>query len=72
MDYDIIPTLDLYDLLIRREEELSKLKDEYETYLRIVEQTRAIAVNRRNGKSQMSFRGWNESQAVSNWQEILN
>jgi len=71
MDYDIIPTKDLYDLLLRREEHLANLKKEYEFFEKITKEIRHIAVLRRNGKSQMEFNKWDESKAKSNWEKIL-
>ncbi len=71
VDYDIIPTKDLYELLLTSEEFLMKLKHEYEIYTRSTASILSAAINRKNGKGQMGFDDWDESKIKPNWKKLI-
>ena len=71
VDYDIVPTDDLYELLLINEEYLVKLKHEYEISTKNTELLLSVAINRKNGKGQMGFDDWDKSKIKSNWREII-
>lgn len=71
MDYDIIPTDDLYKMLLDSEENLAELKNIYNIHKSALASIRSAAINRKNGKGQMEFEEWNESKIKENWKEII-
>ncbi len=71
VDYDIVPTKELYELLLINEEYLVKLKHELEISAKNTELLLSVAINRKNGKGQMGFEEWDKSKIKSNWREII-
>ncbi len=71
VDYDIVPTKELYELLLINEEYLTKLKHEYEISRKNTELLLSVAIHRKNGKGQMGFEEWDKSKIKSNWREII-
>lgn len=71
VDYDVVPTDDLYEMLLINEEYLMKLKHEYEICTKNTELLLSVAINRKNGKDQMGLAGWDKSKIKSNWREII-
>lgn len=71
VDYDIIPTKDLYELLLTNEEYLMKLKHQYELYTKSTASILSAAIFRKNGKGQMGFDEWDETKVKQNWKEII-
>ena len=71
VDYDIVPTDDLYELLLINEEYLVKLKHELEISTKNTELLLSVAIHRKNGNCQMGFDEWDKSKIKSNWREII-
>ena len=71
VDYDIVPTKELYELLLINEEYLVKLKHEFEICTKNTELLLSVAIHRKNGKDQMGLGDWNKSKIKSNWREII-
>jgi hypothetical protein len=71
VDYDIVPTDNLYELLLINEEYLVKLTHEYEICKKNTELLLSVAINRKNGKGQMGFEDWDKSKVKENWREII-
>ncbi len=71
VDYDIVPTDELYKLLLINEEYLVKLTHEHEICTKNTELLLSVAINRKNGKGQMGFDDWDKSKIKSNWREIV-
>jgi len=71
VDYDIVPTDNLYELLLINEEYLVKLTHEHEICKKNTELLLSVAINRKNGKGQMGFEDWDKSKVKENWREIL-
>jgi len=71
VDYDIIPTDNLYELLLINEEYLVKLTHEHEICKKNTELLLSVAINRKNGKGQMGFEEWDKSKIKDNWREII-
>lgn len=71
VDYDIVPTDNLYELLLINEEYLVKLTHEHEICKKNTELLLSVAINRKNGKGQMGFDDWDKSKIKQNWREII-
>ena len=71
VDYDIVPTKELYELLLINEEYLVKLKHEFEICTKNTELLLSVAIHRKNGKGQMGFEEWDKSKIKDNWREII-
>ena len=71
VDYDIVPTDNLYELLLINEEYLVKLTHEHEICKKNTELLLSVAINRKNGKGQMGFEIWDKSKIKQNWREII-
>ena len=71
VDYDIVPTDNLYELLLINEEYLVKLTHEHEMCKRNTELLLSVAINRKNGKGQMGLEIWDKSKIKQNWREII-
>ncbi len=71
VDYDIVPTKELYELLLINEEYLVKLQHELEISAKNTELLLSVAIHRKNGKGQMGFEAWDKSKIKSNWREII-
>ena len=71
VDYDIVPTKELYELLLINEEYLVNLTHELKICTKNTELLLSVAINRKNGKGQMGFEEWDKSKIKSNWREII-
>ena len=71
VDYDVVPTDDLYEMLLINEEYLVKLQHELKIITKNTELLLSVAINRKNGKGQMGFEEWDKSKIKSNWREII-
>ncbi len=71
VDYDIVPTKELYELLLINEEYLVNLTHELKICTKNTELLLSVAINRKNGKGQMGLEEWDKSKIKSNWREII-
>ncbi len=71
VNYDIVPTDNLYELLLINEEYLVKLTHEHEICKKNTELLLSVAIHRKNGKGQMGFEEWDKSKIKDNWREII-
>ena len=71
VDYDIVPTKELYELLLINEEYLVNLTHELKICTKNTELLLSVAINRKNGKGQMGLDNWDKLKIKSNWREII-
>lgn len=71
VNYDIVPTKELYELLLINEEYLVNLTHELEICTKNTELILSVAINRKNGKGQMGLETWDKLQIKSNWRELV-